>query len=230
MVVNIIYVTAGLICIFVLIAVLLQPPSKKTKPRKKRQNQKGPEEELEDWKTTSMKLEETLYALRRELVDAQKREQTLQRELTLQQEKYQKLQEKLHQERSWKDKEMAEMDRKTDAINVLQQDLKKIEEQLEEEHGSRLQAERESREQKQIIQEAKDARRSLEAQVAKANNQIDVLRQEIMELRAMNEKLSKKHDDTTWVAKTEYVKLKQELTEKEKELTRLKRRVEGEWR
>jgi chromosome segregation ATPase len=223
-------VTAGLICIFVLIAVLLQPPDKKAKPRKKRQNQKGPEEELESWKTASLKLEETLYALRRELQDAQKREQSLQRELIVQQEKYQKLQEKLHQERSWKDKEAAEIDRKTDVVNLLHQDLKKAEGQLEQEHGGRLRAERESREQKQFIQEAKDVRRSLETQLAKANNQIEVMRQEFIELRVMNEKLSKKHDDTTWVAKTEYVKLKQELTEKEKELTRLRRRVENELR
>ena len=66
-------------------------------------------------------------------------------------------------------------------------------------------------------------RRAAESEIAQLKAKNENARHEVVDLRKENMELSKKKEDTMWVAKTDHDKLQQALREKKKEFERLKR-------
>ena len=66
-------------------------------------------------------------------------------------------------------------------------------------------------------------RRAAESEIAQLKAKNENYRQEIADLRKENMELTKKKEDTKWIAKADHDKLQQTLREKEKELERIKR-------
>ena len=62
-----------------------------------------------------------------------------------------------------------------------------------------------------------------ESEIAQLKAKNENCRQEIVDLRKENMELTKKKEDTKWIAKADHDKLQQTLREKEKELERIKR-------
>ena len=175
-------------------------------------------------------MERHIQALRKELIISQNRENDLERDIVIQKEKYKRMQEKLSQERGWQKKEKSDTEKKGHEIVQLKNNLKTAEQNLSHEHGMRLKNEREVKELKREVGTAVEQKRQVEIQLAKAKDLADDYRKEILELKESNRVLSKKHDDTTWIAKSEYIKLEKQFKKVQGELADLKRQVSREFK
>jgi len=217
-----IYIVLAIGISFILVGILFSQNVRVSRKRRKRRLPKMEKGENKDWQAVSLKLEKHIYALRKELVDFERREKNLEKELMIEKQKYAKSQEKLSQERGWKKKESSDIEKQGEVILRLKKDLTQVEHNLAREHGLRLRFERELKDLKDQIDSTIDEKRALEMEILKMKSQADVQRKEMLELREMNMKLSKKKEETAWVAKSEYQKLEEKLQETQKELEKLK--------
>lgn len=212
----------GIVLVFMLLGVLLIIPGGKGSSRKRKPHAQEEQKPEKDWQKVSLKLEKHIYELREQLEEAQKREKALSRDVLIHQEKYARLQEKSSQERKWQQKEEQDSDRQVKEFKRLKEDLQKAESTMEENHRARLILERESEELKRSLVGLKNDKIGLEAQVAKLEALSDTLRKELMELREMNKKLSKKQEETTFVSRVEFEKVQEQLKAAQKEVERLR--------
>lgn len=220
------FVVLAVAMAFVVVGILLFPNVKRAKGGKKRRHPRIPEEENKNWKMVGLRLEKHIYTLRKEIAVFEKRGKTLEKELAIQKEKYEKVQSKLSQERGWQSKDTSDKEKKAREVVLIKKTLKDTEQTLTDEHGMRLRLEKMVKEMNKAMDESREATRVLETQVTILKSQGEGQRKEISELRTINQRLSRKHDDATWIAKSEYVKLernlKAEIKDRERELARLK--------
>lgn len=220
------FVILGVILILVSLGVLFLMPAsrgRRVKKRKRGNPAKIREEDNKDWRAVSLKLEKYIQTLREEIEELQKAERIKERELIRKKEKNKKLQEKLAQERGWHDREQKDIDRNIKEVHRTRQEMIELEKDLDGEHSSRLKRERESKDLKRDFETLNEQKREGDSELIKVKVQAEQGRQEIRELKASNTELSKKHEDTTWVAKTEYDKLRRILKETEKELGKFRK-------
>ncbi len=214
------------IVLVAVMGVLFLIPTEYSKRRRRRSRKGDPEHK--DWKALSLKLEKHVYALRRDVDQRRKQELILEKELTLQKEKYVKLQDKLAQERKWQTKDKSDKEKKTEDILRLTKDLKEAETSLTKEHGERLRLERELKEAEDRAAQAQEQCLSVESELAKEKARAEELRKEISDLREVNSKLSKKHEEATFVAKSEYTEIEKKLKATQKELEIFKQKIRRE--
>lgn len=208
------------------LGVLLVLPTEETKrPRPQKQPPAPGQEQSKDWQAVSLKLERHIQALRKEIVEYQKTKTALEKDLAIQTQKYNKLHEKLAQERDWQKKEEDDIQKKTNEILSLKNDVRKIEHDLNTAHSDRLRFERELRESKLEKDSLAQVRRNLELHVQKIEAENDVLRKQVKELRWETERLSEKKDAESWVPKEDFQKLVEDLRDKEKELARVREQL-----
>lgn len=223
------FAVAAVILILLLAGVLYLLPSEKMSKKKwKRLVEKAGEDTQKDWREACLKMEKHIHALRGQIEQGKVREKNFEKEVLIQKTKNKKMQEKLSQERGWQEKELTEVEKRTDAMVRLRQDLQTAEQDLHKEHGDRLRLERELKEIKESLATANNVQRSLETQIAKGQAQAENDRKEIMNLRVDNAKLSKQHDEVTWIAKSEYVKLEKQLRQIEQDFAKFKSQVKRE--
>jgi hypothetical protein len=213
------------IILVILIAVVFLIPGDRLARRRKKKRE---DQENKDWQGACLKLERHIHALRREIESGQKREKILERDLTIQKEKHGRLQEKLSQERAWQNKESGQSERQGQDLVRLTAEIKATEQTLAQEHGENLRLQKALKESQDAASAAADAKLDLEAEIARLKALSERYRQEILELREQNAQLSKKHDESTWVAKSEYQKLEKQLEFKDRELGRLKEQLRRE--
>ncbi len=214
---------AGIILVVVLLGILFVVPSDKNKKKKsKRQIQQEQDSQKTDWAEVVLKLEKHIVSLRAEISTLKQGDKDSQKKILIEQEKGVRLQEKLLQERGWKKKEEEDAQRRKSELIHQQEHLKSLERNLEHEHIERLRLEKSMKASQQALEEQSEKRRILEMELQTTKATSDRYRQEINDLKAINAKLSKQHEDTTWIAKSEYVKIEKALKEKEKELAQLK--------
>lgn len=220
------FVILAIAIAFVVVGILLFPNVKRAKRRRKRKYPRIPDEENKNWRMVSLRLERHIYTLRKEIAVLEKRSRTLEKDLEVQKEKYKKANAKLSQERGWQTKEVSDKEKKIQELIRLKKDLKEAEQNLAREHGQRLRFEKEMKEINESMEEYKETTRKLETEIATLKAQGEAERKQINELRTTNRRLEKKHDDATWIAKSEYVKmekeLKMEIRSREREIDRLK--------
>lgn len=221
------FAVIGVILVFILLGVLLLIPTGKRGARKKKRLA-GEQEDNKDWKAVSLRLEKHIYALRKDVEERKRQEKILEHRLEVEKGKYQKVQEKLAQERGWQKKEKDEIQKKTQDVIRLTKDLKAAEQNFAREHGTCLRLEREVQEKEGEVAAVKGQRMALESQIAKLKAQADACRKDMTDLREENNKLSKRHEETSWVAKPEYENLQRLLKTAEKETQRLKERLRRE--
>ena len=215
-------IVVGVIFGVFVVAVLTLFPNPSQRVRKKRPKPVS-EQEQKDWKAVSLRMERHIRELKQDIFELQKREKLLSRELEISKEKESVLQTKLNQERGWQQKGASELEKKGLELQKITTTLKAAEERLASEHSELLRIQRQEKELLDEIAGLKKSAQSLEFELSQARAQAESYRKEMLDLRSDNARLSKKHDDTSWIAKTEYLKIKEELRVKEKELDRVKR-------
>jgi chromosome segregation ATPase len=220
------FAVAAVVLIVILAGVLFFMPTERVSRKTlKKIMQKEESVVQKDWQEACLKMEKHIHGLRAQLEKGKIREKNLEKELLIQKMKIKKMQEKMSQERGWQEKELTDIEKKTEEVIRLKEDLKSEQEELAKEHGERLRLERELKEVREALGSATDVQRTLEIQIAKLNAQLDNNRKELIELRSENAQLSKKHDEATWIAKSEYVRLEQQLRKTQKEFEEFKSHI-----
>lgn len=206
---------------FVLVGILFIPNVRKAEKKKFKVERKEPDDN-KDWKALCLQLEKYIHNLRKEILVLEKRTKDLEKDLGVERQKYDKIQEKLAQERGWQQKESVDSDKKAKEIMQLKRDLVSVEENLAREHGQRLQLEKSTKGMIDDIDRLNNEKISFELEISRLKAHVDVQRKEIIELRDLNAKLSKKQEDATWVAKSEYLRVERELKLAQEELDKLR--------
>jgi len=216
-------VSAGIVFILILLAILFLIPAEQRmiqerKKRKEREMQK-------DWEKIAQRQERHIEKLRKDIEAYQKVEKDQEEKLIAEKVNVKKLQEKLSQERSWHDQEQKDIGKHAGQLKELKEDLKKAQESFAQEHAIHLRMERDFKEIQKEMEKIQEDKRHAEGEVMGLKAKADTLYQEVLQLRKENKELKKKSEDVTWIAKSEYVKLEQQLKEKEKELQRIYREL-----
>jgi len=224
-----IFAIIGLALAVILLAfIFLLPSERGPAHRRSTQWRRESNDETKDWKSTCLHLEKHIHGLRAQQEKMRNRERFLERELAIQKQKARKMQEKITQERGWQQKEEGEKERRGQEVLKLKEELRKIEEETQKEHGERLRAEREVKESKDLLASMSVERRGLEARIAKLEAELDKVLKDNKALSVQNAKLSQQHDEATWIAKSEYIKLEQQLRNLEKEYHRFRDQLRRE--
>lgn len=224
-----IFAIVGLALAVILLAfIFLLPSERSPSQRRSVQWRREQPDETKDWKTTCLHLEKHIHGLREQQEKMKGRERFLERELAIQKQKARKIQDKMTQERGWQQKEEGEKERRGQEAVKLKEELQQLEDEVQKEHGERLRAEREFKESKDLLASMTTERRGLEARIAKLEAELDKALKDNKVLSVQNAKLSQQHDDATWIAKSEYIKLEQQLRNLEKDYQRFRDQLRRE--
>ena len=137
-----------------------------------------------------------------------------------------KLQEKLSQERQWYKKEQNAADKKGEEAFELKAELVKIQENFAKEHAINIRLQRELKESNQQIDGLRAQCREVDGENIRLKTKMEVDQKEMAQLKKKVVELSKKEEDTQWIAKSEYERVTRLLSQKEKELQRMIRERE----
>ena len=211
----------GVLFIFMFLIVLYFVPHDK-RLKQKALKEKGLSNQR-DWQQKAALLERKLGNLKHEneqwWVKCQKKEE----QIAVYKEAIRKLKNKLKQEKVWFSKEQHVVDKRIAEYNAIKEELAKAQEDFNSEHARTILLEAELKELKNTNKSNNDARRLLEAETTHLKEKIQEVRRDMAHLKKDNIDLKRKHEDTQWVAKADYLRVDKLLREKEKELARLSR-------
>ncbi len=121
------------------------------------------------------------------------------------------MQQKLDQEKAWREKETAGSQKERQQERLLQEDLARTREALNHESTQRIRLEAELKEARRVKEELSLAGRTLSSRVLELERQLEAALKELKSLREENLKLRKKNEGTQWVAKADYIQLEAAL-------------------
>ena len=219
------FVKVGIVLICIILGIVLFMPMEGKKGKKKKKKTKIIETESnelqEKFRQRVCNLEKQIASLRAEISSRDKEEKKQARFLMIEQMKVKKFQEKLSQEREWQIKEQNNMDKKGKAFENLKKELVEVQENFSKEHSHNLRFERKVKELQEENSSLIDLRRSVEGENLQLQSRGDSNRREIAILKKENARLTRKQEDESWVAKSEYQRVCDSLKKKEKELERV---------
>ena len=108
------------------------------------------------------------------------------------------------QEKSWREKEEAELQKEKKQERSLQEDLAKTREALNAESTERIKMEYELKDLRRLKEELSGTGRGLSSRVMDLERQLESVLKELKQLREENVVLKRKREDTEWVAKSDY--------------------------
>jgi len=221
------YIVLGVIFTILLLAVFVFLPTE-TRKAKRKKNLEAEVKPQKDWQEAALRLEKHILSLRQEIMQYKVEVKRKEKELVDAKTEIKRLIEKIQQERGWLNKEQQDVEKTHRETQDLKNELAKSEESLEKEHTQRLNLEFELKESKASITALNELRLKLESEIAQRKGQQETLLKENRAVKEENAKLSQKHAETDWIAKTEYDKLEKILKQKEIELEKLKRDLQRE--
>ena len=198
-------------------------PGGTEKAKRKKVKPKEPLPQADKTEDITLKFEKHIHSLHMELEKLRSEQRNTLKELAREKAKSTKLQEKVLQEKGWFEKEKDSIDKKTEEVHQLKEGLVKAEAEFDNEYSLRLRFERELKEVRQQLEGLEKDRRDLYSRLTRAEAGLESYKKESADLKRLNAEISKKNDETAWVAKAEYEKLEKLLVEKEKEFERLRR-------
>ncbi|MCD4779156.1 MAG: hypothetical protein K8S27_01200 [Candidatus Omnitrophica bacterium] len=211
--------------LIVLIVIFFVPGSARNK--KKNSKEKGLSNQ-KDWQQKAQLLERKVGNLKHEneqwLVKCQKKDD----QMAVYKEGIRKLKDKLKQEKEWFGKEQRIVDKTLREHETLKKDLTRSQEELNNEYALIIRLEADNKELKFTNKSLNDQRRSLDVENAQLKGKINEIRKEIAHLKKDNIELTRKHEDTQWVAKSDYLRVDKLLRERDKELARVSRELDIE--
>jgi chromosome segregation ATPase len=220
----------GIMFIVILLAILFLIPTEYSQPRTRRKKKKEPLPEAEPEKVKeksdiTVHFQNQVRKLHEDIAAGERKIKDLEKAVVIEQVKAKKIQEKLAQEREWHAKEKIVIEKKENDYKRLTDELNKLHQDYDREHGATLRLEGQLRDEKIRLAEVSEERRRLEAETIKLRTDLKSKMDEIIALKNENANLKKKKDEVTWIAKSEFVKLERQLQEKEKEIARLERQI-----
>ena len=210
----------GVVFILVLLGIVFLIPGERKGKKVKKKAQDELVLQKKDLEKRAASLERHVQSLRDRILALQKNEKVNEKALMVERVKLKKLQEKLSQEREWHTKEENVVDKREKEFRQLRSELEEIQESFSKEHTLTIRLERELKDLKQQNDSLNDQRRTMESENVRLKAKGESDKQEIAHFKKDVAQLSKKSEDTQWVAKPEYERVAKLLEEKEKELQR----------
>ena len=210
----------------IILGILFIVPANSKKSRRKEKKALEPEEEKQ-WESVVDHLEKHIVTLRHQIAEQEKKQKIFEKDLAVEKAKNRHLQEKLAQEKGWREKEHTGIEKSQQDINQTKNDLLKAQREFGEEHSLRLRLDRQVAELKWDMDSLNNEKRALTAQVMSLEANLEHYKKELAELKKSHAKLTKETSEVSWVAKAEFDKLEILYKGKEKELERLKREMTG---
>jgi chromosome segregation ATPase len=211
--------------LIILIVIFFVPSSDRY--RRKKGKEKGLSNQ-KDWQQKAQLLERKVGNLKHEneqwLVKCQKKDD----QIAVYKEGIRKLKDKLKQEKEWFGKEQRIVDKTLREHETLKKDFTKSQEEANKEHAIKIRLEGENKELKHTNKSLNDQRRLLDVENMQLKERVNELRKEIAHLKKDNIELTRKHEDTEWVAKADYLRVDKLLRERDKELSRVRRELDKE--
>ncbi len=217
------FIGIGLIFVLIFIYVVFMIPNEIKQKKKHKKVLKEEIVDQKDWKKTALRLEGYIISLKKQLSEFEKNEKLLEKSVLVEQVKAKKMKEKLSQEREWLVKEEKDMEKRAKELKLLKTELALIQEDLGKEHSLTLKLQNEGRMMKRDLDAAVERKRVLEGDLLEAKTKNDQFRSEIAHLKKDNRVLSKKNEDSQWVAKPDFMKIEKELRETKKLLEQQKK-------
>ncbi len=217
-------VTVGIVLILVLLLVIFFIPSEER--RRKNKKERGVQPDTKDWKKAALSLEKLIQQLKRQIADLDRKNKALDKRATMEKYINKKLQEKLAKEKDWHRKNESNIDQNAQEVQALKAEIMNVQENSAKEHLEKLKLRQDFQELESRLSDVNAQRRTAEAENIQLTTKNDQYRQEIAQLKKDKAELTKKTDDVTWIAKSEYIKLEKMLKEKEVELQRLIREID----
>jgi chromosome segregation ATPase len=216
-----------LVSMAVIIYTMPSDPTPKVKKKSKELKaqiaaETAAKEASKDWKIIAERWEKQNSNILADVEKLKMHQRDLEKQIESQKAHEKDLLDKLSQEKSWREKEQANLDK----IKTHEKDLKaqiiRTEADLEKEHSARIRAEQHINELKVKCDSIQEEKRALNTKAMSLETTLDQANKELKELRAQNIELSRKKEDIQWVAKSDYEALKQQLKQKEQEITQKK--------
>ena len=204
-----------------ILGILFFVPANDKRARKKEKKTLAPQEEKQ-WESVVDRLEGHIGSLRRQVAEHEKKEKHFEKDLMTQKARTKHLQEKLSQEKGWREKENTAAEKSHQEIAQTKNELLKAQREFDEEHALRLRLERQLTEVKWELDSINSEKRALAAKGMNLETNLEYYKKEYLELKKTNAKLTQETSEANWVAKSEFDKLEALYKEKEKEVERLK--------
>ena len=222
-----------IIVVFIVLVVFFLLPSQSVREKKKKEK-KDPALETsldpkmnKDWQEVAQRLEKHLFNLRSDVARLTQQEGLYQKQVEKLKDLNGKLNEKLQHHEDWLAKEQAAREKVSKEYQDSKSSMMKAESDREREYNQRIRIERDFEELKRDVESLKETKRVLSLKVTEQEVQLKGYKEEYTKQKKMNEELTKKNAEMSWVSQSEYEKLEQLLAQKEKELERIRRDYTG---
>ena len=197
------------ICIYLMPTEAARPKKKERRPLIPDPVKSAPADK--DWKAIAERWEKSNNALMGDIEKLKMQERKSVKTLEEHQLHAKDLLDKLALEKSWREKEQANLDKARHNEKELKEQIVRTEKELEREHSERLRAERGYQELKIKHDATVEERRVLSTKAMSLQTTVETQNKELKELRSENVQLKKKREDIQWVAKSEFDDVKKEL-------------------
>jgi chromosome segregation ATPase len=225
--INVIILVVFVVLLWILIEVVLLPNSEKKKKKiKKVEQEQLPNILQSQWEEKISKFEHRLKVQHDKILQFEQKELQWQKDIVIEKAKTEKFHEKLLKEREWHEKENSMADKSTKELDRLKAELKKEQDQFSKEHLTMLRLNQDYTELRKSHDQVTEEKRLIELELRQFKTKYDDNRQEIAQLKKEVAILSQKKQDEEWVAKSDYIKLEQDLRRLNKELEQAKHTLE----
>ncbi len=200
---------------------------KQEKAERRRERKQEQQTSHKDWEKTARRYQSQLHQVKNELESHAQQIRELQKQLLAEQVKTEKIKEKYNKVKEWIAKKESDVGKKEKGMTDIKQELKKVQDLYSDEHVKNIHLQKQLDELKKEHELTVEQRRLAENESATLKAKNDIHRQEIAHLKKDIAILTKKKNDETFVARSEFLKLEKELKEKNKEIERLNRQKES---
>lgn len=176
-----------------------------------------------DWEAVAKRWEKNISVLNNEVTTLKKERKVFLEELEDQKKIIQEQIEQLAREKAWREKETQVYEKVKNVDHELKEELRRLQNALNEEHSVKLRSDIELQEHKVNLARAKEEARSLTVKVMALEKENEGSARELRELKRTNAELKKQKEDVQWIAKSDYDELLMRCKKAESELGRLTR-------
>lgn len=196
------------------------PPEKF--PKRRRSVIAAPVKEV-DWEAISKRWEKSNSVLSNEIESLKKERKSFLEQIEDNKKTIQEQLEQLSREKAWREKETMMVEKVKNVDHELKEELRKLQNTLNEEHSVKLKSDIELQEVKIALSRAKEEARALTVKVMALEKETEGQNRELRELKRTNAELKKQKEDVQWIAKSDYDEVLMRCKKAESELGRLTR-------
>lgn len=221
---------AALLIIVCLLVIFLLPDEKAAaekkqieKVQKRKVRKEREEHNKKDWEKIAIRYQSQLHRAKNEIGQLEKKNRDLAKRVLEEEVKNNKWKEKYNKEKEWIAKKEEDVGKKEKNVQKIKDELKKVQDQFSDEHILTIRLNKEVDALKKENDLEVEQRRLAENECAQLKTQNHNYQKELNRLKMEVSELKKKENDQTFVAQSEYVKVKEKLVATEKELQRVVR-------